>query len=73
MKDVWKLPAISSCEKTFGKHPTQKPLSVLMRLILASTQENDWILDPFRGSSTTEIAGNLVHRNFVGIDQKKNF
>jgi len=73
MKDVWKLPAIASWEKTFGKHPTQKPLSVLMRIILASTHENAWILDPFTGSSTTGIAANLIHRNFIGIDQEKEF
>jgi site-specific DNA-methyltransferase (adenine-specific) len=53
MKDVWKLPAISPWEKSCGKHPTQKPLSVLTRLILASTKPNAWILDPFTGSSTT--------------------
>ena len=56
MKDVWKLPAIQSWEKSCGKHPTQKPLSVLTRLILASTKPNDWILDPFAGSSTTGIS-----------------
>jgi site-specific DNA-methyltransferase (adenine-specific) len=47
MKDVWKLPAIAPWEKSCGKHPTQKPLSVLTRLILASTKPNAWILDPF--------------------------
>jgi len=73
MKDVWRLPAIASWEKTCGKHPTQKPLSVLMRIILASTQENDWILDPFTGSSTTGIAANLINRNFIGIDQEGDF
>jgi len=55
IKDVWRLPAIAGWEKTFGKHPTQKPLSVLLRILLASTQENAWILDPFTGSSTTGI------------------
>ena len=64
MKDVWKLPAIAKWEKSFGKHPTQKPLSVLTRLILASTKPNAWILDPFTGSSTTGIAANLANRRF---------
>ncbi|MFJ1429993.1 DNA-methyltransferase [Capnocytophaga canimorsus] len=73
MKDVWKLPAIAPWEKSCGKHPTQKPLSVLTRLILASTQPNAWILDPFTGSSTTGIAANLFGRNFVGIDKEKDF
>jgi site-specific DNA-methyltransferase (adenine-specific) len=73
MKDVWKLPAISPWEKSCGKHPTQKPLSVLTRLILASTKPNAWILDPFTGSSTTGIAANLINRRFLGIDQEESF
>ncbi|ATA89895.1 site-specific DNA-methyltransferase [Capnocytophaga stomatis] len=73
MKDVWRLPAIAPWEKSCGKHPTQKPLSVLTRLILASTQPNAWILDPFTGSSTTGIAANLFGRNFIGIDKEKDF
>jgi site-specific DNA-methyltransferase (adenine-specific) len=73
MKDVWKLPAIAPCEKSCGKHPTQKPLSVLTRLILASTKPNAWILDPFTGSSTAGIAANLTNRRFLGIDQEEEF
>ncbi|OIP01486.1 MAG: site-specific DNA-methyltransferase [Bacteroidetes bacterium CG2_30_33_31] len=73
MKDVWKLPAIAPWEKSCGKHPTQKPLAVLTRLILASTKPNAWILDPFAGSSTTGIAANLANRCFLGIDQEEEF
>lgn len=73
MKDVWKLPAIAPWEKTCKKHPTQKPLSVLTRLILASTKPNAWILDPFAGSSTTGIAANLANRRFLGIDKEEEF
>lgn len=73
MKDVWKLSAIAPWEKSCGKHPTQKPLSVLTRLILASTQPNAWILDPFAGSSTTGIAANLTNRRFLGIDKEVEF
>jgi site-specific DNA-methyltransferase (adenine-specific) len=73
MKDIWNMPAIAPWEKVFGKHPTQKPLSVLVRLILASTHENMWILDPFTGSSTTGIAANLLGRRFLGIDKEKMF
>jgi len=62
MRDVWTLPAIAKWEKSCGKHPTQKPLPLLARIILASTKENDWILDPFTGSSTTGIAANLLGR-----------
>lgn len=73
MKDVLKLPAIAKWEKSCGKHPTQKPLSVLTRIILASTKPGAWILDPFTGSSTTGIAANLANRRFLGIDQETEF
>ncbi len=73
MQDVWKLPAIAKWEKSCKKHPTQKPLSVLTRLILASTKPNAWILDPFTGSSTTGIASNLANRRFLGIDKETEF
>lgn len=73
MTDVWRLPAIGRWEKSCGKHPTQKPLSVLTRIILASTDEGDWVFDPFSGSSTTGIAANLCDRKFAGIEQSQEF
>lgn len=73
MTDVWRLPAIARWEKSCGKHPTQKPLALLTRIILASTGEHDWILDPFAGSSTTEIAANLCGRRFLGIEKHEEF
>ena len=73
MKDVWHIPAIGRWEKSCGKHPTQKPLNVLSRIILASTRPDAWILDPFAGSSTTGIAANLLGRKYVGIDIEKEF
>ena len=73
MTDVWRLPAIARWEKSCGKHPTQKPLSVLSRIILASTNCGAWILDPFTGSSTTGIAANLLGRRFLGIDKEEEF
>ncbi|MDE6154139.1 MAG: site-specific DNA-methyltransferase [Muribaculaceae bacterium] len=73
MTDVWRLPAIGRWEKSCGKHPTQKPLALLTRIILASTNEHDWILDPFAGSSTTGIAANLCKRRFLGIEQEQEF
>lgn len=73
MTDVWRLPAIARWEKSCGKHPTQKPLSLLTRIILASTDENAWILDPFAGSSTTGIAASLTNRRFLGIEQEESF
>ena len=73
MTDVWRLPAIAPWEKSCGKHPTQKPLALLVRIILSSTDKNGWILDPFSGSSTTGIAANLVGRRFLGIEKEKQF
>ena len=66
MPDVWKLPTVGMWEKTCGKHPTQKPLRLLYRIILASTQIGETILDPFAGSCTTGIAANLLDRKFIG-------
>lgn len=73
MTDVWRLPAIAPWEKTCGKHPTQKPLSLLSRIILASTKPGAWILDPFAGSSTTGIAANLLGRRYLGIEREEEF
>lgn len=73
MCDVWHLPAIARWEKTCGKHPTQKPLSVLARILMASVQKGAWILDPFTGSSTTGIAANLLGHKFLGIDKEEEY
>ena len=73
MTDVWRLPAIAPWEKKCGKHPTQKPLALLSRIVLASTEQGAWILDPFTGSSTTGIAANLLGRRFLGIDKETDF
>lgn len=73
MRDVWTLPAIAKWEKSCGKHPTQKPLPLLARIILASTKENDWILDPFSGSGTTGIAATILGRRFLGLEQEFEF
>ena len=73
MTDVWQLPAIGKWEKTCGKHPTQKPLSVLARLIQASCEPNAWILDPFSGSGTTGIAANLLGRSYLGLEKEEEY
>ena len=73
MTDVWRLPAIAPWEKTCTKHPTQKPLGLLSRIIMASTQPDAWILDPFAGSSTTGIAANLLGRRYLGIEKEEEF
>lgn len=73
MRSVWAIGTPKAIEKTFGKHPTQKPIELLKRIILASTKKDDLILDPFTGSSTTGIAAYLYGRRFVGIDTEKKY
>jgi site-specific DNA-methyltransferase (adenine-specific) len=68
MKDVWTLTAPKPDEKTLGKHPTQKPVALLERIILASTAPNDLVLDPFMGSGTTAVVSVGLDRRFVGLD-----
>lgn len=70
IRDVWTIPAVQSWEKECGKHPTQKPLALLTRILLACSHENDWILDPFAGSCTSGIAAALTDRKFFGIDRE---
>lgn len=83
MKDVWQFEDlepefyISACtpkkEKKEGKHPTQKPLGLLRRIIEASTHEGDLILDPFNGSGTTGIAAKMLNRKYIGIEQEQEY
>ena len=73
MTDVWQLPAIGRWEKSCGKHPTQKPLSILARIIQASTKSGAWVLDPFSGSATTGVASCLLGRKFLGLEIDENF
>lgn len=73
MPDVWKIPSVANWEKKCGKHPTQKPLHLLYRIILANTRPEDRILDPFAGSCTTGIAARLLGRQFVGFDLDEKY
>jgi len=73
MRSVWSIPTPKQIEKKFGKHPTQKSFDLLRRIVLASTNKGDLILDPFTGSSTTGIAAYLYGRRFIGIDVEKNY
>lgn len=73
MKDVWTTSLTKPSEKKQGKHPTQKPLEILDKIILASTKENDLILDPFCGSSTTGISAVKLGRKYIGIDNEKEY
>lgn len=73
MKDVWTGSLTKKSEKSQGKHPTQKPKYLLERIILASTQEGDLILDPFIGSGTTAVVSQRLGRHCVGIDSESDY
>lgn len=73
MKDVWESSLTKPSEKKCGKHPTQKPMEILEKIILASTDEGDLILDPFNGSGTTGIVANRLNRKYIGIEKEKEF
>jgi len=73
MRSVWSIGTPKPYEKKFGKHPTQKPLELLRRVVLASTKKGDVVLDPFTGSSTTGLAAVAHGRKFIGVDLEKDY
>lgn len=73
MKDVWTGSLTKKSEKKYGKHPTQKPEYLLEQIILASTSENQIVLDPFCGSSTTGIVCKRLNRKYIGIDSNADY
>src|SRR5258708_10374390 len=68
MKSVWTIPPPEPWEKKFGKHPTQKPVALLERILLASSHEGDLVLDPFSGSGTTLLAAFRLRRHALGCE-----
>jgi site-specific DNA-methyltransferase (adenine-specific) len=68
MKSVWQIKPPESWEKKFGKHPTQKPVALLERILLASSNEGDLVLDPFSGSGTTALAALRLRRHALGCE-----
>ena len=73
LKDVWTILPPRKYEKKFGKHPTQKPLELIDRLILSATDEGDIVLDPFMGSGSTAVSAISLKRIFYGIEIDKNY
>ncbi len=73
MKDVWSGSLTKPSEKKEGKHPTQKPRYLLERIVLASTEEGQVILDPFCGSGTTGVEAVRLGRNFIGMDINEEY
>ncbi|HSX46034.1 MAG TPA: DNA methyltransferase [Candidatus Saccharimonadia bacterium] len=73
MRSVWSISTPKASEKKFGKHPTQKPMALLERIVLAASNKGDVILDPFTGSSTTGLAAVKNDRRFLGVDLEKKY
>ncbi|MFA9378278.1 MAG: site-specific DNA-methyltransferase [Lachnotalea sp.] len=73
MKDVWVGSLTRPTEKREGKHPTQKPEYLLEKIILASTEEDALILDPFCGSGTTGVIAKKSRRQFIGFDNVEEY
>jgi len=73
MRNLWEISPPQPSEKTHGKHPTQKPLKLLERILLASTNERDLVLDPFNGSGTTAIAAVKLNRKYLGIEISEEY
>lgn len=78
MRDVWSLPLVQGNERLRGKdgralHPTQKPEEILKRIIIASSNKSDLVLDPFLGSGTTAVVAKALGRNWVGIEKEKEY
>lgn len=73
MRSVWSIYPPKKEEKTFGKHPTQKPLELLRRVVMASTNAGDIVLDPFNGGGTTGLAAHLQERKYIGIDLEEKY
>ena len=73
MKSVWRMKAPAGAEKRHGRHPTQKPLELVERCLLASTNPGDLVLDPFLGSGTTGVAAARHGRRFVGMEMDPSY
>lgn len=73
MKSVWRFPAAGREEKTYGKHPTQKPVALIERCLRASTNPGDLVLDPFAGSASTGVAALGLGRRFSGCEHEPEF
>jgi len=73
MRSVWSIPLTPQSEKTSGKHPTQKPVELLKRIIISSSKKGDVVLDPFNGSGTTGVVAKSLGRKYIGIDKEEDF
>jgi len=73
MRSIWNIPLTPQNEKTNGRHPTQKPVELLRRIIASSSDKGDLVLDPFNGSGTTGIVAKQLDREYIGIEKNKDY
>ena len=73
MRNLFDVPNTKTSEKSFGKHPSQKPIEVIKNLVLALTNEDDIIIDPFSGSGTTAFVAKQNNRKFIGVECDENY
>lgn len=73
MRDVWSISTTPTSEKAHGRHPTQKPLALLERIIIAASHPGQTVLDPFLGSGTTGVAAVALDRNFIGVEMDADY
>ena len=78
MRSTWEIPICNGKERIRNKdnsrsHPTQKPEALLYRILLASSNVGDVVLDPFLGSGTTAVVAKKLGRKFIGIEKEKKY
>lgn len=73
MRNFWQIPTTPISERNCGKHPSQKPLKLMERLVLSATEKNDLVLDCFSGSGSTLVACKKLGRDFIGIEKDKKY
>ena len=73
MRNMWEIPITPRSEKKHGKHPSQKPIAVINRIVLAGSNEGDLILDPFSGSGTTAVVADQLNRKWIMIERDEAY
>jgi len=73
LSSVWHIPSVPKSEKLHGYHPTQKPLRLVRRAIVASSREGDLVFDPFCGSGASGVAAKELGRFFVGAEKEEEY
>ena len=73
VSSIWRIPTVPRREKLHAHHPTQKPLRLVRRALLASTHEGGLVFDPFTGSGTTAVSAKELNHAFVGAELEEKF